>query len=102
MTDGASCWKAVTVEGRGAETAGAEVCPVGERVIEDHGAVVDHGDVFAGDLLAELAGEHGAVAIDGVAIGCGEEIAHETACDLWSEDDGAASAWERGARIEAP
>jgi hypothetical protein len=34
---------------------------VGKRVVEDHGAVVDHGDVLAGDLLAELAGEHGAL-----------------------------------------
>ena len=58
-------------------------------MVEDHGAVVDHGDVFAGDLLAELAGEQGGVAVDGVAVGGVEDVAHDAAGDLRGEDDGA-------------
>ena len=87
--DGAARGEAIAVEGRGAEAAYAELAAVGEVVVEDHGAVVDHGDVFAGDLLAELAGEHAGVAIDGVAVGCGEQVAHQAAGDFGGEDDGA-------------
>ncbi len=58
-------------------------------MVEDHGAVIDHRDVFAGDLLAEFAGKHAGVAIDGVSVGCAEEVAHETAGGFGREDDGA-------------
>ena len=88
--DGAARREAVAVEGRGAEAADAEGGAVGQGVVEDHGAVVDHGDVFAGDLFAKFSREHGAVAVDGIAVGGGEQVAHQAAGDLRGEDDGAA------------
>ena len=57
-------------------------------MIEDQGAVVDDGDVFAGDALAEHVGEEGGVAIDGVAVGGVEDVADDGAGDLGREDDG--------------
>ncbi len=77
--DGAARGKAFAVEGRGAEAADA---------VEDEGAVVDDGDVFAGDLFAEHAAEEGGVAIDGVAVGGVEDVADDGLGHLGREDDG--------------
>ena len=67
----------------------------------DHGAVVDHRDVFRGDLLAELISEEGGVAIDGVAVGCLEDVTDQASGHLGREDD-----WDalRGdtTRIQSP
>ena len=56
--------------------------------IKDEGSVVDDGDIVAGDALAEHSGEEAGVAIDGVAVGCIEDVADDGAGDLRGEDDG--------------
>jgi hypothetical protein len=66
----------------------AVVVPLSSSVIEDQGAVVDDGDVLAGDALAEHVGEEGGVAIDGVAVGRVEDVADDGAGDLRREDHG--------------
>ena len=84
---GAAGGQAFAVEGRGAEAAGAQAA-FRSLVIEDEGAVVDDGDVFAGHAFAQHAGEEGGVAIDGVAVGGVEDVADDGAGDLRIEDDG--------------
>ena len=78
---GAARGQAFAVEGASAEAADL-------AIVEDHGAVVDDGDVFAGDLLAQHAAEEGGVAIDGVAVGGVEDVADDRLRHLRREDDG--------------
>ena len=51
-------------------------------------AVVDDGDVVAGDALAQQVGEEGGVAIDGVAVGSVEDGTDDGAGYFGREDDG--------------
>ena len=85
--DGAAGGKAFAVEGTGAEACDLHWVAVGV-VIEDEGAVVDDGNVFAGDLLTEHAAEERGVSVDGVTVGGVEDVADDGLRDLGREDDG--------------
>ena len=71
--------QAFGVEGRGAVAARAGG--------QHHQIVVDESDVFRGDLFAELAGQKGCAAPDGVARDGLEERAHQRTRDLARKDD---------------
>ncbi len=59
-----------------------------EGFIKYKGSVVDDGDVFSCDALAQHSGEEAGVAIDGVSVGGVEDVAYDGAGDLWRKDDG--------------
>jgi len=69
---------------------GAGTAVVGEGFIKYKRAVVDDGDIVAGDALAELAGEEGGMAVDGVAVGGVENVADDGGGYLRRKDHGSA------------
>jgi hypothetical protein len=75
---GAARGQTFTVEGTCAEAA---------DVVEDQSAVVDDGDVFAGDSFAQHAAEERGVAVDGVAVGRVEDVADDGLRHLGGEDN---------------
>ena len=54
----------------------------------EHGAVVDHGDLIAGDFLAKLAGEERRAAVDRVSVDAFENMTEDGSGDHGIENDG--------------
>src|SRR5205807_1096931 len=86
----AASWQALGIKRRCAEAANLNIAHtvfIGDRLVEDKGSVVNHGDVVTRDTLAKLASEEAGMAIDCVAVCRVEDVADDAARNLRREDD---------------